>query len=81
LKVQFATANWFLPFASTVKTYFHLTRHAEKFIFNARALVRSAGWAAWLGRRPDKIVVAPRQWYCSSEFTEKDLVPEHWVRL
>jgi hypothetical protein len=38
-------------------------------------------WAAWLGRQPDKIVVAPRQWYCSSEFTEKDLVPEPWVRL
>jgi hypothetical protein len=38
-------------------------------------------WAAWLGRWPDKIVVAPRQWYCSAKFTDKDLVPEHWVRL
>ena len=38
-------------------------------------------WAAWLGRQPDKIVVAPRQWYCSSKFTDEDLVPEHWVRL
>jgi hypothetical protein len=38
-------------------------------------------WAAWLGRAADKIVVAPRQWYRSGKFMDKDLVPERWVRL
>jgi hypothetical protein len=38
-------------------------------------------WAAWLGQQPDKMVVAPRQWYRSGKFMDKDLVPEHWVRL
>jgi hypothetical protein len=38
-------------------------------------------WAAWLGRQPDKMVVAPKTWYCSEKFTDKDLVPERWVRL
>ena len=38
-------------------------------------------WAAWLGKQPDKIVIAPRHWYRSQRNTDKDLVPDHWVRL
>jgi len=38
-------------------------------------------WAAWLGKHPDKLVIAPRNWYRSSRNTDKDLVPDHWVRL
>jgi len=38
-------------------------------------------WAAWLGKQPDKLVIAPRNWYRSQRFTDKDLVPDHWVRL
>ncbi len=38
-------------------------------------------WAAWLGKQPDKRVIAPRYWYRSQKFTDKDLVPDSWVRL
>ncbi len=38
-------------------------------------------WAAWLGRAPDKIVVAPQQWYRTDKFSDKDLIPARWVRL
>jgi hypothetical protein len=38
-------------------------------------------WAAWLGKQPDKLVIAPRNWYRSQRFTDKDLMPEHWIRL
>ena len=38
-------------------------------------------WAAWLGKGPDKIVIAPRHWYRSEKFTDKDLIPDRWVRL
>jgi hypothetical protein len=38
-------------------------------------------WAAWLNDNPDKIVVAPRQWFRVSILNHPDLVPADWVRL
>jgi hypothetical protein len=38
-------------------------------------------WGAWLGRRPGKRVVAPRQWFRSPDRDASDLVPDRWVRL
>lgn len=39
-------------------------------------------WGAWLNPSPDKIVVAPRQWYHDeTRHSSRDLVPETWVRL
>ena len=38
-------------------------------------------WGAWLNPRPDKIVVAPRNWFANSEHDTRDLIPETWVRL
>ncbi len=38
-------------------------------------------WAAWLGRAPDKLVVAPRPWYPQPHGSEADLVPAAWTRL
>jgi hypothetical protein len=38
-------------------------------------------WAAWLGKQKDKIVVAPKEWHRSKKLLEKDIVPDHWVRL
>ena len=37
-------------------------------------------WAAWLGERPGKTIIAPRQWYVAPE-RGHDLVPERWLRL
>lgn len=39
-------------------------------------------WAAYLNQNPDKIVVAPHQWYMPGcGIGEKDLVPKEWIRL
>lgn len=37
-------------------------------------------WGAWLNARPDKIVVAPKQWFAQARNTEH-LLPQAWVKL
>lgn len=42
-------------------------------------------WAAWLNENPEKIVIAPKQWYAdkkAQEYYEKyPFVPENWMKL
>lgn len=38
-------------------------------------------WGAWLNADPDKIVVAPKQWFADPNMQDHDLVPEDWVTL
>jgi hypothetical protein len=38
-------------------------------------------WGAWLNTNPNKIVVAPKQWFVNSAINTNDLIPESWIRL
>ena len=40
-------------------------------------------WGAWLNPNPDKIVIAPKQWFADEKMNSqtKDLIPEGWIRL
>jgi len=38
-------------------------------------------WAAWLGRRPGKRVVAPRRWFQKEDLNTSDLIPADWMRI
>jgi hypothetical protein len=40
-------------------------------------------WGAWLNQNPDKIVVAPMQWFgpAKSNINTGDLIPEAWIKL
>ena len=38
-------------------------------------------WGAWLCRNPDKIVIAPRQWFKRKDLNTDDLIPERWIRI
>ncbi|MCX6188610.1 MAG: alpha-1,2-fucosyltransferase [Bacteroidetes bacterium] len=40
-------------------------------------------WGAWLNPNPDKIVIAPKQWFANEEMNQQtnDLIPAEWIRL
>lgn len=37
-------------------------------------------WGAWLNKRPDKVVVTPRQWFAKQQ-NLASLTPDNWIRL
>ena len=38
-------------------------------------------WGAWLCVNPDKVIIAPKQWFGEGAHSTRDLIPESWVRL
>ncbi len=38
-------------------------------------------WGAWLNENPNKIVIAPKQWFSHPESNTKDVIPESWQKL
>lgn len=38
-------------------------------------------WAAWLNPNPDKIVIAPQQWFNNPKLANPDLIPKTWTQL
>lgn len=38
-------------------------------------------WGAWLGTKPDKMVIAPRHWFNAPGLGTKDRIPPQWIRL
>jgi hypothetical protein len=38
-------------------------------------------WGAWLGEKPQSIVIAPKRWFASNELTSRDIVPDRWRTL
>lgn len=40
-----------------------------------------AWWAAWLNQNPNKIVIAPKNWFSSTETDTSGLIPDSWERI
>jgi hypothetical protein len=38
-------------------------------------------WAAWLNGNPEKLVIAPSQWYRDASRDAADIVPADWIRI
>lgn len=35
-------------------------------------------WGAWLNKNPERVVIAPRNWFKEKKLNTKDLIPESW---
>ncbi|EKD23702.1 MAG: glycosyl transferase family protein [uncultured bacterium] len=40
-----------------------------------------AWWGAWLNSDPNKIVIAPKQWFKEASIDTTDIIPSTWIRL
>ena len=38
-------------------------------------------WAAFIGERPEQVVIAPRPWFTQASFDTSDLLSSHWLTL
>jgi hypothetical protein len=38
-------------------------------------------WGAWLGERPDSVVVAAERWFGEPFIPEQDKLPQRWLRV
>lgn len=38
-------------------------------------------WGAWLNSNPDKIVIAPKNWFNDPKINTKDIIPKSWLRI
>ena len=38
-------------------------------------------WSAWLNNNPDKIVIAPQQWFADVSINSNDIIPDEWIKL
>ena len=38
-------------------------------------------WSAWLNANPEKIVIAPQNWFADKSINSQDLIPSEWIKL
>lgn len=58
--------------------YLQLMKACQHFIIPNSSF---AWWAVWLNENKDKNVIAPKNWFNSTEYDTSDLVPKNWIRL
>lgn len=38
-------------------------------------------WGAWLNTNPNKIVIAPEEWFATTERNYQDVIPSNWIKI
>jgi len=57
---------------------FRLMTHCDHHIIANSSF---SWWGAWLSNHPQRIVIAPRSWFATTEREMSDLIPETWVTI
>lgn len=63
------------PNNSDVRDLFMMAACSHHIISNSSF----SWWAAWLSE--SKKVIAPKRWFAVDKFNDKDVVPEHWIKI
>lgn len=78
--VNFGTATTFVSHNDAAKNYEDM-RLMSACKHHIIANSSFSWWGAWLNANPDKVVVAPKQWFKSDTHSSTDIVPDSWNRL
>jgi hypothetical protein len=78
--VNFGTATTFVSHNDATRNYEDM-RLMSACKHHIIANSSFSWWGAWLNANPDKIVVAPKQWFRSASLSSTDIVPDSWNRL
>ncbi|HQQ94607.1 MAG TPA: alpha-1,2-fucosyltransferase [Bacteroidia bacterium] len=84
--------NWcrqnlgFLPAAQYVDSKNKMMPYHEIILmshcrYNIIANSSFSWWGAWLNKNPDKIVIAPQNWFRAKSMSSRDLIPASWKRV
>jgi hypothetical protein len=60
------------------REHFHLMSLCRDFVISNSTF---SWWAAWLSGHPDKVVIAPKNWFQNRKIDTSAVVPREWVRM
>jgi hypothetical protein len=84
--IDWAKANLKLPFPVTFVSGQGMKDCDELILMslckhNIIANSSFSWWGAWLNANPDKLVIAPKDWFKNKDITLDDLLPSAWQRI
>ncbi len=64
----------------------HTTPHEDLILFSKcrHAVIANSSfswWGAWLGADKTGTIIAPKDWFRTTEYDSRDIVPERWVKM
>lgn len=78
-----AQNNFRFPYPTSV---IHTTPHEDLILFSRcrHAIIANSSfswWGAWLGADKTGTVIAPKDWFRTTAYDSRDIVPERWVKM